>query len=740
MIVAKNKKNAAENEMYGAVCRTERISVMDNVDYIDDSSKDKTLTIMKEDVESYMQAAGLMQCIDSRFRVEYVKSCPFPLSFMNNYVEKKRLREFFKQNPADVGKANKSMLLVDKCKINGYKELPAVNARFEQLKEKIFTKYAELLLWMPPACPYYEPYGVYAGQEDFSKILIFSSWEMVPRMIGSLVSYEEERRTIGRLVGIHKDRIDEQSQRYFVHDTENKKRSRYPTGRLRPSVHPMFSLIYPSKALKEIYEPMSCLSKGVRRIGEIENCIKEKIKNRIKTSLHVDYDTLVNKDGNKDRRWYYLGPMVLDDPEDVVRWMDGVASNIKEHGDDNLNIEETPYGNVAGDGGDGGSKSLSGVLATMRRLFVDENGNACHPDMEKMGPLPADFLDVMASLAIASPAVCLYRTLGNSDVAARVARNFVRYFNSPENTAIVELAFYDERKKQSEDSHWLDVLNYCKMGNIQAMLDEFVHLLRKGRSIEHELKNIEARFHECLTLHSSPYNVESYFEFEASVKSGKTIRPSKRLRTHYGAGFSKSDSADKAIARKDNLRNAFNSPFWPFVLASTSIGQEGLDFHLYCRKIMHWNLPANPVELEQREGRINRYKCLAIRQNVARKYSVDIKDVVNDCWDEMFKMAYDERAEGQSELIPYWCFGKEQMVKIERILPLYPISRDTDSYDRLIKLLSLYRLTLGQTRQEDLLEHVFDNFEEPDKLQELFIDLSPFNKKGTPPVGKEGNE
>ena len=46
--------------------------------------------------------------------------------------------------------------------------------------------------------------------------------------------------------------------------------------------------------------------------------------------------------------------------------------------------------------------------------------------------------------------------------------------------------------------------------------------------------------------------------------------------------------------RKENIRNAFNSPMRPFVLATTSIGQEGLDFHNYCRVIMHWNLPSNP--------------------------------------------------------------------------------------------------------------------------------------------------
>src|SRR3546814_9477258 len=32
------------------------------------------------------------------------------------------------------------------------------------------------------------------------------------------------------------------------------------------------------------------------------------------------------------------------------------------------------------------------------------------------------------------------------------------------------------------------------------------------------------------------------------------------------------------------------------------------DFHPYCYRVYHWNLPSNPVDLEQREGRVHRYK------------------------------------------------------------------------------------------------------------------------------------
>ena len=91
-----------------------------------------------------------------------------------------------------------------------------------------------------------------------------------------------------------------------------------------------------------------------------------------------------------------------------------------------------------------------------------------------------------------------------------------------------------------------------------------------------------------------------------------------RLRTSFALRYGKVvGDEDKAIARAGAVRKAFNSPYRPFVLASTSIGQEGLDFHPWCHAIVHWNLPGNPVDLEQREGRVHRYEGHAVRRNVA---------------------------------------------------------------------------------------------------------------------------
>lgn len=59
--------------------------------------------------------------------------------------------------------------------------------------------------------------------------------------------------------------------------------------------------------------------------------------------------------------------------------------------------------------------------------------------------------------------------------------------------------------------------------------------------------------------------------------------------------------------RTDDMRRAFNTPFWPNVLTTTSLGQEGLDFHVWCRQLLHWDLCSSPLDLEQREGRIQRF-------------------------------------------------------------------------------------------------------------------------------------
>jgi hypothetical protein len=130
---------------------------------------------------------------------------------------------------------------------------------------------------------------------------------------------------------------------------------------------------------------------------------------------------------------------------------------------------------------------------------------------------------------------------------------------------------------------------------------------------------------------------------------------------------------------------------------STSVGQEGLDFHLYCHSVTHWNLPSNPVDLEQREGRVHRYKGHAIRKNLAVAYPrVAFADKEGDPWQALFAEGTAHRAPGENDLVPNWIFTNGP-ARIERVAPVLPFSRDAARLAALKRGLAAYRLAFGQS-------------------------------------------
>jgi hypothetical protein len=345
----------------------------------------------------------------------------------------------------------------------------------------------------------------------------------------------------------------------------------------------------------------------------------------------------------------------------------------------------------------------------------------------QLGKMPKDLTDVLVNMAIASPAVCAYRANGQDSVyATQISKLMINMFNKQESIAAVDLCY----GKKNTDAYWKNVLSYCKDGNLQSVLDEYIHMIVESNGYnnsQNKFKFVHSEMMVSMKMHTSSYNVDTYNKFKdrAFNKKNKGIS----MRSHYAVGFYKDEGdSSKSSNRKESIRSSFNSPFRPFVLATTSIGQEGLDFHYYCRKVMHWNLPSNPIDLEQREGRINRFKCLAIRQNIALKYGDNV-DFKKDVWEELFARAKEEYKDGYSELIPFWCLPDNQEIKIDRIIASYPLSKDIGNYQRLIKILSLYRLTLGQARQEELLEYIFTKCDDSKKLKDLFINLSPYYRE-----------
>ena len=260
------------------------------------------------------------------------------------------------------------------------------------------------------------------------------------------------------------------------------------------------------------------------------------------------------------------------------------------------------------------------------------------------------------------------------------------------------------------------------------MLDEYVHTLRDLEGLfaadeEESWDTLAAAVSGALSLRTGAPRVDE-------IRSGDdTARiEHRRMRNHFAMRFGTQEGDDgKAGAREGQVRQAFNSPFWPFVLASTSVGQEGLDFHAYCHSVMHWNLPSNPVDLEQREGRVHRYKGHAVRKNVAAKHGAEVLGGVSeDVWSALFEAALEQSSKGRG-LVPYWLFPLPDGAHIERHVPALPLSQDASQLQALKRSLAVYRMVFGQPRQDDLITFLLEQCH-PDILSEiaplLRIDLS----------------
>jgi len=183
----------------------------------------------------------------------------------------------------------------------------------------------------------------------------------------------------------------------------------------------------------------------------------------------------------------------------------------------------------------------------------------------------------------------------------------------------------------------------------------------------------------------------------ASVSVQEVCGDSFRMRCHaalpFGLAGQEKESGEGEI-RTDSLRAAFNSPFRPYVLTSTSIGQEGLDFHTWSNRIVHWDLPSNPVDFEQRDGRVDRYGGLAIRQAISSCCAVPIAPDFSP-----WRAIAEAQSESEGGLVPWWVANG---AKIRRTILAPPFSRIPDDLQQLRDALALYRLTLGQADQEAL--------------------------------------
>lgn len=642
------------------ICRTERSQVARDIDtLIDGAPPQPGPQLRTDDIRAYMELDQLAVVLEggSPLRLSgqimsFFKSAAWPLSFSTGYKLQEVLQRRYDRSPDEFKRINASKNLwlprerIKKFALDVAREAP--NPQVRWLVTHLFGEGRkagpEMLLWLPPSRPHYPLSGFFAGHEQLSKTLLFSSWAMVPRMVGGLMSYEAERR-VQQHVADKPDYFSRRRAGFSQDEQDRHQQQRRAVIKLDSGDLANWSLIYPARCLIDIPIERTPVTLE-QRVRELTRHFAEKLK-----QLEVR-----NHGSQNSHYWYLFAPMLLDRKHEewTASWFDAMSE-------------------------------LGGLSVSIRQR-VDEISRR-FGQLDELGALPADLPQYLARLALGSPAACAYRVLQQFYLgrylgghASRVALGFVSLFNGVAGNAIA---------RRLDSLHpWRGIVGYCADGGVQAMLEEYCYLLSPGRSLDDVVGTLEN------VLRTTPSNVKVW---KVDREEDDT-----HLRCHYAVQLGAQKTTDAAgQERIINIRESFNSPFRPFVLASTSIGQEGLDFHWYCSEVVHWNLPSNPIDLEQREGRVNRYQSLVVRRRVVQAMAG--RETVPESWKALFESA--ESPSWQTDLVPYWHYP-EGDAKIRRLVPSLAFSEEARRYPNMQKILSLYRLAFGQPGQSELLEHL----------------------------------
>ena len=706
------------------MARTERLAATPDRDGML-CELDEPVSVKPDDLRSYVRLGDLAAAVDHHEPTEYWKSGPYLVNFMERYKLKEALEHAAAEGLLPEGErleAGPGLLNWDG--VEAYEAIDPQNGRLRWLIDDLERHRAFDLLWMPPSLRYYDAGSVYETDEalSFTKRLIFSGWALVPKVISSLVSFEAERRAYAARDHSYTTEYARRGGQRLTFRTEERKgaqpRPGESAGPRRAAAMTAFLLLWPSVTLAELGDPRPRAPGHRPSRPDLLDDIEERIAEILKPLIAA-----VPSEGIVDQRWYWAAPLFLDQRRHPSATHELLAKGAA------VNWESAPG---------------EGFLAHFAeaRAMLDFGAGA-------LGRPPGDLAQVLAELALGGPAQCALRAMSAVtglplthesalSNAAWVATAFRSFFNAPEVTGTVVGQGSDAPDtEESGASYWRDVVRHAIDGNLQAVLDEHAHILRDWLGhldlVDEDQRAAAAdaiaeTVADALEARTSSFRVD----VPGPGRDGQRISlDAHRMRTRFAVAFGNQTLDEGGEARVEAVSTAFNSPFWPFVLTSTSVGQEGLDFHLWCHAVVHWNLPTNPVDLEQREGRVHRYKGHAVRRNIAATLGTavfaDGLAAGVDPWDDLFDRAAGMRKDGDSEMVPYWVFH-QGVARIERHCPVLPFSKEAVTLPRLRKTLAAYRLAFGQPRQEELIEFLGADRSDADLLllaSKLRIDLSP---------------
>lgn len=680
--------DAVRQSLLAVMTRTERPkSVGETMGIEIDDSADG---LSGDDLLGYVVLREIGRTVSAPTPVEYWKSAPYFVNFMDGYKIATHVREAL-ADPTEAPRVRELLQRtqrLDAAAMRAYGPVDMGNPRLRKLASDTVDAGWWKLLWLPPSLPYLEPDGPFAEPfaANMTKRLVFSSWTATPTAIASLLSYAAERHAV------EGSRLSERTA-----EARRSMRSRLgyrttPEG--RPQSMTNLALFWPMTALAAVTDPRDHARRAGRALSQVELQASIEAQLGLKAGP-ASTPKAASESASPLNLFRYPGSLPQLNVEDVVLSLSGEVDAAEEsEADEDGNLRAHVEAALATEHSE--PRALSpAVLHQLVEIGAHAPGNIA--------------LRALGRVAEEAPSVTQD---GLWKAAAVLASGLRSLFGRPETTALLDQLVSDDMP------YWQAVLTYCTWGNLQAVLDEYLHNLA-STELSSEITDASIQAMAATAAAAIALRPSRYEAFDADNPEVPISLPA-RFALRYGGRRQQEENA-----RLPHVRSAFNSPFWPMVLATTSVGQEGVDFHWWCHAVTHWNTPANPVDFEQREGRIDRYNGHAVRRNIAERHGdAMLASEQADPWKAGFILALDEQAQ-LGEFAPNWVYPGS--ARIERHVAPYALSVDQPRLERIKRDVALYRLTFGQPRQEDMLALLHDRYdsEDPDALRSVRLNLSP---------------
>jgi hypothetical protein len=498
------------------------------------------------------------------------------------------------------------------------------------------------LPWTRPSQPWWPLAGGWAEGQPPPKLLLFSRFRATPQSIAALTSFAVEARYLGRDPAGY-DKIW--------------RRRRLQAG---PNRLPTVALFHPSPFLIQSTDPLLGAGASAR---SVRGTVRRQLLKAL-AQIGVAVRKATKKERERRRPTW-----------SIVSALDALAG----HGD----LSRTAWNRVG---------------ASERRLLDLLADWHVKRQIDWISPRE---LDDLVMMAMSGPGIIVGRSLLRHNPQALRAGTYHE---------IVDAAWHGLRPyldnpvflAKLKGTNPVDAIQRATVdGGFESLLDEHFWLL--GQSAPSGPMGIASEFRTALGI-----IVGSFGFHPVGPKSKQRMR----IRCHAAVPFGGTEDALDAFAgttvgkpaRSDELRKAFNAPFWPYVLATTSVGQEGLDFHTWCSRVAHWDLCSSPLDLEQREGRIQRFGGLVVRRKLAELLGKatlsDARLKHGSLWIDIASAA-DKDLSDPTGLSPWWQLSGAGVIRYVFGLPQ---GRDAARFERLREQRLIYRLALGQPNQEDFID------------------------------------